>query len=776
MQKALLPLAVAAIVAGCNSTIEPTPGALEAETVVVTRIVTQIVEVPAPDPDEDGYDNEQDAFPLKADEWLDSDGDGIGNNQDNDDDGDGALDSNDFLPLNPTEWADFDGDGIGDNSDLDVDGDGVANLDDAFIMNASEWSDFDGDGVGDNADTDDDGDGAPDHVDLDPYNAMVKRDSDGDGVANSLDNDIDGDGYGNDQDKFPYLASEWSDIDNDGIGDNSDVDHDNDGAKNTEDPFPFDSSEWLDTDGDGIGNMADTDDDNDGVPDSQDSFPLLAAYSKDFDRDGLADAIDDDNDNDGLDDHLDAFPFSAQDRLDTDGDGISDRLDSDDDNDGVLDALDASPLDPANSTAPKWMNTAQPLFASKQILFSKAGITSTVLADIDDDLEPELLYGTLRNRSMGILDISDQQSTDLPLVQQAHGQVVPIVQNGQSSLLVNSSAAGVRNFNWLNGRWQETSSDFFATASLVNFSPVTELIPFTDESVIVRHADDQVSARRADRENYRQQAYSYYCGTDYDVTSATLFGQPHAIAACGSGLKMSSLGAFYSSSLPTLGNYSFDQKIYLHSTLHAEDILGDANDEIIASLGTELVLVQVNLNGAESPFAVSTIASNLRGVSAITTLDTNRDGQLDIAVGNEQGEVTLYLQDNGQFSVQSLPLVLGSIQDLQVFDVDKDGRQDLLAVDSTGIYWSRSQAPLSFSVGPNDLFVGNIAAQDDEQSAITYTLVRGEGLTVDATSGDIHLSSPASAVPGGIITAIVSASDGHSIIELAIEVVVSSAP
>lgn len=776
MQKALLPLAIAAIVAGCNSTIEPTPGALEAETVVVTKIVTQIVEVPAPDPDGDGYASEQDAFPLKADEWLDSDGDGIGNNQDTDDDGDGALDSNDFLPLNPNEWADFDGDGIGDNSDLDVDGDGVANLEDAFIMNAAEWSDFDEDGVGDNADTDDDGDGAPDHVDLDPFNALVKRDSDGDGVANSLDNDIDGDGYGNAQDKFPYLATEWSDIDNDGIGDNTDLDNDNDGTKNSEDPFPFDASEWLDTDGDGIGNASDQDDDGDGVPDSQDRFPLLAAYNMDFDRDGLADEVDDDDDNDGLDDTLDAFPFSAQDRFDTDGDGISDRLDSDDDNDGVLDALDASPLNPADATAPKWLNKAQPAFASKQVLFSKAGITSTILADIDDDLEAELLYGTLRNRSMGILDISDQQSVDLPLVQLAHGQVVPIVRNGSNSLLVNSSAAGVRNFNWRNSGWQETSSDFFVTKNQVNFSPVAELIPFTDESVIVRHADDQVSTRQAQFDNYQRSSYSYYCGTDYDVTSATLFGQPHAIGACGSGLKISSLGAFNSSSLPTLGNYSFDQGIYLHSTLHAADILGDANDEIIASLGTELILIQANLNGASSVFATSTLASNLRGVTAITTLDANRDGQLDIVVGNKQGEVTVYWQDNGQFSAQQLPLVLGSVQDLQAFDVDKDGWQDLLAVDSTGIYWSRAQAPLSFNISGNDLFVGNIAAQDDEQSPITYTLLRGEGLTVDAVSGDIHLSSPASAVPGSSISAIVSASDGHSSIELAIEIMVNSAP
>ena len=67
-------------------------------------------------------------------------------------DGDGIVDEADALPDDPTEWVDFDGDGIGDNADPDDDGDGVADADDAFPYDATEWDDADQDGVGDNAD------------------------------------------------------------------------------------------------------------------------------------------------------------------------------------------------------------------------------------------------------------------------------------------------------------------------------------------------------------------------------------------------------------------------------------------------------------------------------------------------------------------------------------------------------------------------------------------------------------------------------------------------
>ena len=55
-------------------------------------------------------------------EWLDSDGDGIGDNSD-------------IFPNDPLEWQDTDNDGYGDNSDI-------------FPNDPNEWNDFDEDGLG----------------------------------------------------------------------------------------------------------------------------------------------------------------------------------------------------------------------------------------------------------------------------------------------------------------------------------------------------------------------------------------------------------------------------------------------------------------------------------------------------------------------------------------------------------------------------------------------------------------------------------------------------
>ena len=92
------------------------------------------------DSDGDGVPDDQDAFPNDPNETVDTDGDGIGNNADTDDDNDGVDDANDAFPLDPTESSDLDGDGIGDNSDPDRDGDGVANEDDYFPDDPTAFS------------------------------------------------------------------------------------------------------------------------------------------------------------------------------------------------------------------------------------------------------------------------------------------------------------------------------------------------------------------------------------------------------------------------------------------------------------------------------------------------------------------------------------------------------------------------------------------------------------------------------------------------------------
>ena len=75
------------------------------------------IEYPHPDSDNDGVFDNADAFPNDASEWLDTDGDGIGNNADLDDDNDGVLDYLDALPLDSAAFLDSDFDGISDELD-----------------------------------------------------------------------------------------------------------------------------------------------------------------------------------------------------------------------------------------------------------------------------------------------------------------------------------------------------------------------------------------------------------------------------------------------------------------------------------------------------------------------------------------------------------------------------------------------------------------------------------------------------------------------------------
>ena len=83
---------------------------------------TCIVEVtpePVSDSDDDGVPDDQDEFPYDADEYLDTDGDGEGNNADTDDDNDGMPDDWELAyGLNPLK----------DDADADLDEDDVSNI------------------------------------------------------------------------------------------------------------------------------------------------------------------------------------------------------------------------------------------------------------------------------------------------------------------------------------------------------------------------------------------------------------------------------------------------------------------------------------------------------------------------------------------------------------------------------------------------------------------------------------------------------------------------
>jgi gliding motility-associated-like protein len=334
------------------------------------------------DIDGDGYFDYEDAFPSDPNEYLDTDGDGIGNNADTDDDGDGWSDDIEDQegsdPLDASDQpSDTDGDGIPNSLDTDDDNDGVLDVEDDLPLDPSETIDTDGDGIGNNTDTDDDGDGYSDSFEqiegtdpLDPNDFPFDNDGDGLSEEEELalgtdpDNaDTDGDGINDKFDAFPLDPEISSDVDGDGIADELEDDIDNDGVVNEQDAFPLDPNESADNDSDGIGDNADLDDDNDGYPDTteinegSDPFDPLS-IPVDSDNDGLSDieelelGTDPENfdtDGDGVNDKIDAFPLDPEHNSDQDGDGIPDLLDPDDDNDGVPDRTDVFPYDPTES-------------------------------------------------------------------------------------------------------------------------------------------------------------------------------------------------------------------------------------------------------------------------------------------------------------------------------------------------------------------------------------------------------------------------------------------
>ncbi len=113
---------------------------------------------------------------------------------DHDEDGDTVPDRIDAFPHDPTEWLDADGDLIGDNEDDDDDNDGFNDTVE-MLAGSSPYDpdsiplDTDGDGIIDIFDDDDDDDGMPDIWEiengLDPLNGTdAEKDNDGDKLAN----------------------------------------------------------------------------------------------------------------------------------------------------------------------------------------------------------------------------------------------------------------------------------------------------------------------------------------------------------------------------------------------------------------------------------------------------------------------------------------------------------------------------------------------------------------------------------------------------------------
>ena len=304
-----------------------------------------------PDSDGDGYIDQilvtlsenADRFPNDGTQWLDTDGDGIGNN--NFEGTHYALNSSNLLrynqtgdsfPNDNTQWNDTDADGWGDNfvnvswltiRPTEWPGDlvSVASKIDTFPLDRTQWLDTDGDWVGDN-ELSDRPDGCPTIWGNSEFDRLGCLDSDGDGWSDPdgnwpartdcygdegihfwfADIDEDNDGYGsnesgNNADECPNEAGTSTE---DRVGCS---DRDGDGYSNAGDPFPDDSSQWADRDGDNrgdnaSGNNADIfpddsspdwpDSDYDGVNDGNDTFPLWDEEDADTDNDGYGDNFD----------------------------------------------------------------------------------------------------------------------------------------------------------------------------------------------------------------------------------------------------------------------------------------------------------------------------------------------------------------------------------------------------------------------------------------------------------------------------------------------------
>ena len=266
---------------------------------------------------------------------VDTDGDGLTDDVDEDSDGDGipdAIEAGDQDLF--TRPVDTDRDGIPDFRDLDSDDDGIAD-------EREGWADPDGDGRPNFRDNDSDGDflldrvegivdtdgdGTPDYLDLDSDgdglldSLELRLDPDGDGLGASIDLDSDGDGL---SDAIEGVA----DPDTDAIPAFLDTDSDGDGID--------DAIEGTDDrDGDGIPNFLDRDADGDTIADESEG-------TNDDDNDGIPNYLDDDSDGDGI---LDIVEAGDRDLgtppADTDFDGTPDFLDLDSDGDTILDVVE----------------------------------------------------------------------------------------------------------------------------------------------------------------------------------------------------------------------------------------------------------------------------------------------------------------------------------------------------------------------------------------------------------------------------------------------------
>ena len=295
---------------------------------------------------------------------IDTDLDGIPDDDDDDDDDDGVCDLGvavagvciagpDAEPLDPTQC-------------LDTDGDTCDDCTSATFDPAADGTDNDADGLCDAGDPDDDNDGVCDGAaavagvciagpDADPNDNTVCADTDGDGCQDCLSGTFDPAADGTDNDADGLCDAGDPDDDNDGVCDGAAAvagvcvagpdadpndnticsDSDGDGCQDCLSGTFNPAADGTDNDADGLCDAGDPDDDNDGVCDGAAAVAGVCIAGPDADpNDNTVCA---DTDGDGCQDCLSGTFNPAADGTDNDADGLCDAGDPDDDNDGVCD-------------------------------------------------------------------------------------------------------------------------------------------------------------------------------------------------------------------------------------------------------------------------------------------------------------------------------------------------------------------------------------------------------------------------------------------------------
>ncbi|EPD68021.1 hypothetical protein HMPREF1219_02441 [Corynebacterium pyruviciproducens ATCC BAA-1742] len=300
-------------------------------------------------------------------EKLDTDGDGIPDNEDPDADNDGVNNNDEIAaglnPLNPTSTVDKDGKPVNDG-ELDSDKDGKSNKDESDVNVKPNGVNPDGTAKVDITDKNNN-----------KIADLIDADNDGDNIPNNLDPDADNDGINNNDEIAAGLDPLNPDTDGDGVKD-GDEDYDGDGIKNADESdvnvkpngvnldgtalVPItdkndnriaDLIEKQDTDGDGIPDNEDPDADGDGINNDDEKAAGLDPRNPDSNGDGVKDG-DEDYDGDGIK-NADESDVPEGRVKDTDGDGlanpgITDKTGGKDNNNGpngVADIAEKSDMD-----------------------------------------------------------------------------------------------------------------------------------------------------------------------------------------------------------------------------------------------------------------------------------------------------------------------------------------------------------------------------------------------------------------------------------------------